>query len=144
MRNALFVVGIGAIILAGGWMVPHFYKKWGMNTKTTKNVPTAAPTTRQVAPTEKQPVTENQGAAIGSENTVTFKCDNKKTITAVFERDIVGLTLSDGRQITLRQSISGSGIRYLSNDSKIEFDGKGNEGFLIENGKTTFANCVAL
>ena len=139
MRNALVFVGIGAIILAGGsWYLAH------MNTGTATSSPAPTPATKQqTAPAENQPSTENQGAAIGSESTVTFKCDNNKRITAVFERDIVGLTLSDGRQFTLRQSISGSGIRYLSNDTKIEFDGKGNEGFLLESDKTTYANCVA-
>ncbi len=139
MRNALVFVGLGAIILAGGWWyLAH------MNTVAAHNAPPAAPTKQpQTVQPKTQPVSEKQGATIGDENTVVFKCDDKKTITAVFERDIAALTLSDGRQITLRQSVSGSGIRYQSNDAKIEFDGKGNEGFLLESGKTTFANCVA-
>lgn len=88
-------------------------------------------------------VIDAQGAAIGDENLVNFKCDGGKTITAVFERDKAGITLSDGRQIVLRQSVSGSGIRYLSNDTSIEFRGKGQEGELIENGETTYKGCLA-
>ena len=88
-------------------------------------------------------VIDAQGAAIGDENLANFKCDNGKTITAVFERDIVGVTLSDGRQLVLRQAVSGSGIRYLSNDTNIEFRGKGQEGELIENGETTYKGCLA-
>lgn len=88
-------------------------------------------------------VIDAQGAAIGDENLVNFKCEGGKTITAVFERDIVGITLSDGRQLVLHQSVSGSGIRYLSNDTKIEFRGKGREGELIENGATTYSGCLA-
>lgn len=88
-------------------------------------------------------VIDAQGAAIGDENLANFKCDNGKTITAVFERDIVGITLSDGRQLVLRQSVSGSGIRYVSNDTSIEFRGKGQEGELIENGATTYTGCLA-
>ena len=139
MRNALVFVGLGAIILAGGWWyLAH------MNTVAAHNADATTSAPQQQAQQSKTaPEPENQGAAIGDENTVVFKCDDKKTITAVFERDIVALTLSDGRQITLRQSISGSGIRYQSNDAKVEFNGKGNQGFLLESDKTTFANCIA-
>jgi len=98
-------------------------------------------------PQENEPedvrVLDAQGAAIGDENLVTFMCEGGKTITAVFERDIVGVTLSDGRQLVLRQAQSGSGIRYLSNDTTVEFRGKGNEASLSENGITTYTACTA-
>ncbi len=136
MRNAFVITGIGAIILAGGW-----WYLARMNTMAAQNPEPA------IAPAQKEADTKNllegQGAAIGDENLATFKCDGGKTITAVFERDIVGLTLSDGRQVTLREARSGSGIRYLSNDQKIEFSGKGNEGALVENGTMTYVNCLA-
>jgi len=139
MQKALLVVGIGAIVLGVGW--------WLLAQKGSKTplVESQEPLTGQAVETasDEKNVIEEQGAAIGDENLAIFKCDGGKTITAVFERDIVGLTLSDGRQITLRQAESGSGIRYLSNDAKIEFSGKGSEGTLVESGKTTYANCVA-
>lgn len=140
MRNALIMVGIGVIILAGGWWyLAH------TNVATAQNPPTTTPVAKQHATApEKQPVTENQGAAIGSENTVTFKCDNKKTMTAVFERDIVGLTLSDGRQVELRDVHLNAGSRYTSNDGKINlWDGWQDDIWLEENGTTTYTNCVA-
>lgn len=84
---------------------------------------------------------ETQGASIGDENLVEFVCADGKTMTAVFTRDIVGLTLSDGRQLTLRQAESGSGIRYLNNTQTIEFRGQGDEAFLIEGETTTYAEC---
>ena len=137
MRNALVVTGIGAIILAGGWWyLAH------LNDEVVQDIEKVESTSTP-AQQKTQPITEMQGAAIGNENLVTFTCDGGKKITAVFERDIVGLTLSDSRQITLRQATSGSGIRYLSNDSTIEFRGKGSEGTLIENNKTTYSNCLA-
>lgn len=134
MRNALMVTGIGAIILAGGW--------WYLAHLNSEIVEVIEETEEQPKTESKPADPKSQGAAIGDENLATFKCDVGKTITAVFERDIVGLTLSDGRQITLREA-PGSGIRYLSNDTKIEFRGKGNEGTLVENGTTTYANCLA-
>lgn len=85
--------------------------------------------------------TETQGASIGDENLVEFVCADGKTMTAVFTRDIVGLTLSDGRQLTLRQAESGSGIRYLNNTQTIEFRGQGDEAFLIEGETTTYGKC---
>lgn len=137
MRNALIVVGIGALILLGGWW--YFARSSDEVAEVIQEVETAP----QVQQEEKKAVIEEQGAAIGDENLVVFQCEGGKSITAVFERDIVGLTLSDGRQIVLRQAASASGIRYLSNDTKIEFRGKGNEGSLIEDGKTTYASCEA-
>ena len=137
MRNALVFVGIGAIILAGGWWYLATNKQ-----QTVNDIQQIETNSIQVLEEEKS-VIEGQGAAIGDENLVEFKCDGGKAITAVFERDIVGITLSDGRQMTLRQAASGSGIRYLSNDTKIEFRGKGDEGTLIENGATTYSGCLA-
>lgn len=136
MKNALLVVGLGAIILGAGW--------WYMAQSSEQVVEVIRET--ETTPQAKQPAEdakESQGAAIGDENLAEFKCDGGKSITAVFERDIVGVTLSDGRQLVLRQAVGGSGIRYLSNDTKIEFRGKGNEGSLIENGETTYSNCSA-
>ncbi len=88
--------------------------------------------------------TEHQGASIGEENLVEFTCAEGKTMTAVFARDILGLTLSDGRQITLRQAESGSGVRYLNNTQTIEFRGQGEKAFLIEGKETTHAECAAI
>jgi membrane-bound inhibitor of C-type lysozyme len=135
MRNALIVVGIGAIILAAGWwFLAH------QNTPVVENEMPQQTATRLQTP-EEAPSLETQGAAIGDENLAEFYCDDGKTITAVFERDIVGLTLSDGRQILLREAVSGVGNRYLSNDETIEFRGEGNEGTLIEKGVTTYSAC---
>lgn len=85
--------------------------------------------------------TEHQGASIGEENLVEFTCTEGKTMTAVFARDILGLTLSDGRQITLRAE-SGSDIRYLNNTQTIEFRRQGDKVSLLEGGKTTYGGCV--
>src|SRR3989344_4913625 len=142
MQKALVIVGVGVIILAGGW--------WFLanrNTETARNTwqpPTSPPST--AGPSEPPPTsaTLEQGASIGGENEAEFKCAGGKTITAVFTRDIAALTLSDGRQLTLRQAVSGSGIRYLNNTETIEFSGKGDDAFLTENGKTTYADCKAV
>lgn len=140
MKNVLLgFFGAGILILAasGAW--------WYWNDVETAVNDRTAPveTHEESASNEETPTIENQGAAIGDENLVVFRCEGGATITAVFERDIVGLTLPDGRQLVLRQAVSGSGIRYLSNDQTIEFRGKGNEGSVAENGVTTYSGCVA-
>lgn len=137
MKNALIACITLLLILAGAWWY------FSHSSDEVTEVIEEAETPVQTQPVRETSVSEEQGAAIGDENLVTFKCDGGKTITAVFERDIVGVTLSDGRQLVLRQAVSGSGIRYLSNDAKIEFRGKGNEGSLIENGETTYFKCAA-
>lgn len=88
-------------------------------------------------------VTDVQGAAIGSENRVTFTCADSKSIVAVFERDIVGITLSDKRQFTLRLARSDTGIRYLSPDASVELSGRGNDAELTERGIPTYSSCTA-
>ncbi len=100
----------------------------------------------QVTPTEKidsPRVNDIQGAAIGDENRVTFSCANSKYIDVVFERDIAGITLSDGRQFTLRLARSDTGIRYLSPDASIELSGRGNDAELTEKGIPTYASCTS-
>ncbi|OGG60390.1 hypothetical protein A2765_02995 [Candidatus Kaiserbacteria bacterium RIFCSPHIGHO2_01_FULL_56_24] len=141
MRNALLIVGLGFLILAVGW----WYLS-RMNVETAQNTRPDAPAVPTGGHEESPPipVTESQGASIGSENEVEFTCTGGKTMTAVFTRDIVALTLSDGRQLTLRQAASASGIRYLNNTETIEFNGKGNDAFLTENGTTTYIDCKAV
>jgi membrane-bound inhibitor of C-type lysozyme len=58
----------------------------------------------------------------------------------------VKLSLSDGRTFTLPQVLSGSGIRYeqgVGTNQDVQFSSEGSNAFLMENGKTTYDNCVA-
>jgi len=77
--------------------------------------------------------------------TTTFSCDADKTIGASFFKDSVSLTLSDGRSLTLPQTISGSGARYANKDESFVFWNKGNTAFVSEGTPAvqTFSNCIA-
>lgn len=135
MRNALVFVGIGALVLAGGW--------WYMNRidVSARNENAGAFENREV----DRPAQEAQppSASIGEENLVELHCADGKSITAVFARDIIGLTLSDGRQMELRQDPEDS-ARYFTVGGAIEFRVIGEDGaVLVEGGRTTHANCVA-
>ena len=74
-------------------------------------------------------------------NSVTFNCDSNKTIQAIFFKDKVELTLSDGRNMLLSQGISASGARYANSDESFVFWNKGDTAFVQEGDKTTFDNC---
>jgi membrane-bound inhibitor of C-type lysozyme len=93
---------------------------------------------------------------------VSYICDAGKTIAAVYYQGAissvvantnvppvpngsVALTLSDNRNLTLPQTISGSGIRYANADASIVFWSKGATSFVTEgtNQTQSFANCVA-
>lgn len=139
MRNALVFVGIGALVLAGGWWIAVKNTETAVNPH--RDAPKSTVSTKEESPPE--PTTSHQGASIGEENAVEFTCAGGKSMTAVFTRDIIGITLSDGRQLTLRQAESGSGIRYLNNTQTIEFRGKGDEAYLEENGAMTYRDCTA-
>ncbi|HUZ93265.1 MAG TPA: MliC family protein [Candidatus Paceibacterota bacterium] len=89
-------------------------------------------------------------------NNVTYSCDDGKTITAaLYQGPRVAavpneppqpngsavLSLSDGRNMTLSQTISADGIRYANTDESFIFWSKGSGAFIQENGTTTFSNC---
>jgi len=75
----------------------------------------------------------------------TFACKDDKSIAATFYADKVDLKLSDGRTMTLPQTMSGSGIRYANGDETFVFWSKGDTAFVTEgtDEKETFADCVA-
>jgi membrane-bound inhibitor of C-type lysozyme len=54
----------------------------------------------------------------------------------------VSLKLSDGRALTLPQTVSASGIRYANADESIIFWNKGDGAFITENNIETFSGCV--
>ncbi len=65
-------------------------------------------------------------------STVDYACKDSKTIKAVFYSEKVDLTLSDGRTMSLPQTMSASGIRYANADESIVFWSKGNNAFITE------------
>ena len=95
---------------------------------------------------------------------VSYQCDGGKNITATYysgpasaaaatnepptPNGSVALVLSDGRSMTLPQTISGSGIRYANADSSLVFWSEGNTAFITEGAGSdapqTFSNCIAL
>ena len=72
--------------------------------------------------------------------TATYYCE-EGTINADFSTSSVTLSLSDGRNMILPQTISGSGARYEA--SNTIFWNKGNNAFITERGITTYTNCVS-
>ncbi len=72
----------------------------------------------------------------------TYRCDANKTIEASFGDRIVVLKLSDGRNVTLPQTISASGVRFANEDETFVFWNKGNTAFIEETGTTTYVNCI--
>lgn len=142
MRNTLLIAIAAVVILGGCWW---YYASLNIDVahNEAQLVGKQLPPTGGHEESPPEPVTQNQGASSGQENTAEFSCAAGKTMTAVFTRDIVGLTLSDGRQIELREATSGSGIRYLNNTGSIEFRGKGDGAYLQEGGTSTYADCTA-
>lgn len=75
---------------------------------------------------------------------VTFTCADDKSIEATFYPDKVDLKLSDGRSMSLPQTMSGSGIRYANADETFVFWSKGDTAFVTEgsDSQETYADCV--
>jgi membrane-bound inhibitor of C-type lysozyme len=76
---------------------------------------------------------------------VLFDCKDGKSIDAAFFADKVDLELSDGRSMSLPQTMSASGIRYANADETFVFWSKGDTAFVTEGAdeKETFSDCVA-
>jgi membrane-bound inhibitor of C-type lysozyme len=112
------------------------------------------------------PFLGSNGTSIEQKETaqVSYACDANKTIVVTYytgpsqavsvgsnmppvPNGSVALVLSDGRIMTLPQTISGSGIRYANADESLVFWSKGNTAFITEgtggNAPQTFANCIA-
>lgn len=73
-------------------------------------------------------------------NTITYYCQGG-IIKAIYGEKNVSLSLKNNRNITLPQTISGSGIRYESGITT--FSSKGDNAFLMENNIQTYTNCIA-
>ena len=74
-----------------------------------------------------------------------FACAGGKSIDATFVaygESVVNLVLSDGRKLTLPQTMSASGARYANKSESVVFWNKGNTAFLEEKGKTTYEGCT--
>lgn len=74
-----------------------------------------------------------------------FTCADGKSIDATFintGKSRVQLVFSDGRKMTLPQTMSASGARYANDTGTIVFWNKGNTAFVQENGQTTYADCA--
>jgi membrane-bound inhibitor of C-type lysozyme len=76
--------------------------------------------------------------------TVNYACADDKTIEATYYADKVDIVLGDGREMTLPQTMSGSGIRYANADESFVFWSKGNTAFATEGDtdEPTYADCT--
>lgn len=88
---------------------------------------------------------------------VTYACDGGRGISAEYYEGAskpgnageppvpggsVALSLSDGRSLTLPQTISASGIRYANADESVLFWSKGRTAFMTEGGAETYGGCL--
>ena len=86
----------------------------------------------------------HQAAADDVIASVKYACADDKTIAAAYYADKVDVVLSDGREMTLPQTMSGSGIRYADADESFVFWSKGNTAFATEGDadEPTYADCT--
>ena len=92
---------------------------------------------------KKMVVVQANQASQNNITSVNYKCDNAKTIQAVYFQDKVELNLSSGASLLLMQGVSGSGVRYTNSDESVTFWNKGNSSFIEEgpNSTVTYNNC---
>ena len=126
-NNALFV--LGGIVVIGLLM-------WILGSQPAKN------NDKKIEETASSTSPKVETIDIGADITdALFVCDDKKAIGANFHKRGVILNLSDGRNITLPQTISASGARYANSDESFIFWNKGDTAFIDEKGVRTYENC---
>jgi membrane-bound inhibitor of C-type lysozyme len=102
---------------------------------------------------EKKGATPSQPIAI-----LSYTCDDGKSIEATLyegeSKPAAGpdmpptpggsaqIVLSDGREMTLAQTLSADGVRYATTDESLVFWTKGNGAFVTEGDTQTYANCT--
>ncbi|HTR19113.1 MAG TPA: MliC family protein [Candidatus Paceibacterota bacterium] len=106
-----------------------------------------------------EPAQNNTSGSSGTQNIeAIFTCDGGKSISATFMQGTseppttpggpptpggsVHLVLSDGRDMTLPQTISADGARYANANESFVFWNKGNGAFIQEGNSNTYNNCV--
>ena len=75
-------------------------------------------------------------------NKVVFSCKDGKNIKSDFYKDRVYISISDGRNMSLPQVLSGSGARYANFNESVVFWNKGDTAFVDEKGTITYKDCV--
>ena len=104
------------------------------------------------------PQPQPQPAAPKLVATAHYQCDGGKTADARYYQGeskpptgpgqpptpsgSVKLQLSDGRSLTLAQTISADGTRYANTEGSLVFWSKGNGAFVTENDQQTYAGCI--
>ncbi len=71
-----------------------------------------------------------------------FTCEAEKALKAEFLDESVTLALSDGRLITLPETVAISGARYANTDESFIFHTEDHNAFVEENTTMTYVNCV--
>jgi len=71
-----------------------------------------------------------------------FECDDKRSLKAELLASSVRLALSDGRALTLPQTLSASGVRFANTDESFVFQVNDRGASVEESGAVTYVNCV--
>ncbi|MBI2610350.1 MliC family protein [Candidatus Kaiserbacteria bacterium] len=71
-----------------------------------------------------------------------FECADEKALKAEFLDGSIRLVLSDGRQLSLPQTVSASGVRYANTDESFVFWNKGITAYIEESGTQTYSSCL--
>lgn len=73
-----------------------------------------------------------------------FECSGNKALKAEFVEESVRLSLSDGRNLTLPQTVTSTGeVQYANANESFVFRNIGNAVFVQEDGFRTYEDCEA-
>lgn len=128
------VVGLVGYTLYGPGVrldVPQIMLDFGRATSTNESTSEAIPAT---------PAAEVLAGRPG----VLFECNGNRALKAEFLDGSVRLSLSDGRNLTLPQTVTEEGeIRYSNTNDSFIFRNLGDVVFIEEGGVRTYENCTA-
>jgi membrane-bound inhibitor of C-type lysozyme len=130
MKNKSLVTIVVVLVIGLGM--------WYLGNRTSKTV-SESDTASTTSSVDKKVTAVDLGKDITS---VLFVCADNKKIGANFKERGVSLALSDGRTLSLPQTISASGARYANSDESFVFWNKGKTAFITEKDKTTYDSCT--
>lgn len=139
MKKIIGIVFVIVILAVAGYGIWYFEQQQGNNQNSNQNQTIQSP-----EPTAKANYACNEGKTISA---AFYKGEQKPVEPGQMPTPsgTVKVTLSDGRNFNLPQTISADGSRYANSDESFVFWSKGNGALVLENNKEkNYIGCVAV
>jgi membrane-bound inhibitor of C-type lysozyme len=85
---------------------------------------------------------QNEQVASEEARRTTYVCENNFSVDVVFTGNLALLTLPDGKELSLTQTVAASGVRFANQDESFIFWTKGPSASIQEGATVTYNDCI--